>query len=135
MSLMVISAIEKWMHMIFVIIIWTEILTFIRRLLPIFRVYYLFLADMPDWICHKTISPRRLKLFRVHCQSLHHQVFQFTKHYRQGIHVVYTDIMPNIIRDIMHNVVPDGLVPPLDKEAAGIITGSEATLCQCKCNQ
>ncbi len=43
-----ISAIDEWILMIFVII-WTKILTFIQRLLPFFRVYCLFLADMPDW--------------------------------------------------------------------------------------
>jgi hypothetical protein len=52
----------------------------------------------------------------------------------------YTDIIPNIIPDIIPDIVPDigviiapdviqdGLVPPLEKEAAGIISSSEAIL-------
>jgi hypothetical protein len=42
----------------------------------------------------------------------------------------YTDIIPNIIPDFVPDIGPDviqdGLVPPLEKEAAGIISSSEA---------
>ncbi len=44
----------------------------------------------------------------------------------------YTDIIPNIIPDIVPyigpDVIQDGLVPPLEREAAGIISSSEAVL-------
>jgi hypothetical protein len=49
---------------------------------------------------------------------------------------IHTDIIPDIIPDISPGIVPDigpdviqdGLVPPLEKEGAGIISGSEAIL-------
>ena len=41
----------------------------------------------------------------------------------------YTDIIPDIIPDdIGPDAIQDGLVPPLEKEAAGIISSSEAIL-------
>ena len=44
----------------------------------------------------------------------------------------YTDLIPDIIPDIVPDIGPDviqdGLVPPLEKEAAGIISSSEAIL-------
>ena len=36
--------------------------------------------------------------------------------------------MSDIVPDILHNTLQAGLVLPLDKEAAGIITSSEAIL-------
>jgi hypothetical protein len=45
---------------------------------------------------------------------------------------LYTDIISDIASDIVSNIVYDisqaGLIPPLEKEVAGIITGSEAIL-------
>jgi hypothetical protein len=47
----------------------------------------------------------------------------------------YTDIIPDIIPDIVPDIGPDviqdGLVPPMEKEAAGIILGSKAILKAC----
>ncbi len=44
----------------------------------------------------------------------------------------YTDIIPDIVPDIGPDIGPgviqDGLVPPLEKEASGIISSSEAIL-------
>ena len=38
------------------------------------------------------------------------------------------DIVSDIVSDIVYDISQAGLVPPLDKEAAGIITGSEVVL-------
>jgi hypothetical protein len=35
-------------------------------------------------------------------------------------------MVSDILPDIVHDIFQAGLLPPLDKEAAGIITGSEA---------
>jgi hypothetical protein len=41
---------------------------------------------------------------------------------------IISDIISDIVPDIMYDISQAGLVPPLDKEAAGIITGSEEIL-------
>jgi hypothetical protein len=49
---------------------------------------------------------------------------------------IYTNIIPNIIPDIVSDIVSDigpdvlqdGWIPPLEKETAGVISGSEAIL-------
>jgi hypothetical protein len=52
--------------------------------------------------------------------------------YPTSLSFLYTDIISDIISDIvpdiMYDISQDGLVLPLDKEAAGIITGSEEIL-------
>ncbi len=41
---------------------------------------------------------------------------------------IISDIVSDIIPDVVYDILQAGLVLPLDKEAAGIITGSEAIL-------
>jgi hypothetical protein len=41
---------------------------------------------------------------------------------------IISDIGSDIVSDIVYDILQAGLVPPLEKEVAGIITGSEAIL-------
>jgi hypothetical protein len=77
--------------------------------------YARFLADLPEWSDLSQNAntkafealPRPLPSSAPRC---HHPVFRFTKQYRQGIQVIiiqqidiaYTDIMPDIMPDIVY---------------------------------
>ena len=45
-----------------------------------------------------------------------------------GPYIRFLQNLSDIIPDVVYDILQAGLVPPLDKEAAGIITGSEAAI-------